>query len=53
MTDETDHLETEYVFIDTEAYVREELDWGSKSFGRIEELAMRARTQPGALETAI
>jgi hypothetical protein len=41
MADETDHLETEYVFIDTEAYVREKFDWGSKSFGRIEELAKK------------
>jgi hypothetical protein len=39
MTDEADHLETEYVFIDAQAYVREKLDWKSKSFRRIEELA--------------
>lgn len=38
MTDETDHLETEFIFIDTEAYVREKFDWKSKSFGRIHEL---------------
>lgn len=39
MPDETDHLETEYVFIDTEAYVREKFDWQSRSFARIKELA--------------
>jgi hypothetical protein len=38
MTDDTDHLETEYIFIDTEAYVREKFDWKSKSFARIQEL---------------
>jgi hypothetical protein len=38
MTDDTDHLETEYIFIDTEAYVREKFDWKSKSFTRIQEL---------------
>ena len=39
MPDETDHLETEYVFIDTEAYVREKFNWQSRSFARIKELA--------------
>ncbi len=45
MADEIDYLETEYVFVDTEAYVRERFDWGSKSFSRIEDLAQKRHIQ--------
>jgi hypothetical protein len=45
MADEVDYLETEYVFVDTEAYVRERFDWGSKSFSRIEDLAQKRQIQ--------
>jgi PIN domain len=41
MTDEIDYLESEFVFVDTEAYVRERFDWASKSFSRIEDLAKK------------
>jgi hypothetical protein len=45
MADETDYLETEYVFVDTEAYVRERFDWRSKSFSRIEDLVQKRQIQ--------
>jgi hypothetical protein len=45
MADEIDYLETEYVFVDTEAYVRERFDWGSKSFSRIEDLVKKRQIQ--------
>ncbi len=38
MTDGSAHLETEYIFIDAQIFVREKLDWGSKSLSRIKEL---------------
>ncbi|KJC60483.1 hypothetical protein UP10_12785 [Bradyrhizobium sp. LTSPM299] len=41
MTDDTDHLETKDVFIDTEAYVRERFNWEAKTFTRIAELAKK------------
>src|SRR4051794_2083430 len=45
MSDEIDYLETEYVFVDTEAYVREKFDWTSKPLSRIEELAKKRQIQ--------
>jgi hypothetical protein len=41
VTDDVDYLETEYVFVDTEAYVREKFDWKSKTFSRLEDLAKK------------
>jgi predicted nucleic acid-binding protein len=39
MTDDNSaQLETEFIFIDTEVFVREKFDWNSKSFTRLKEL---------------
>jgi hypothetical protein len=38
MTDASAQLETEYIFIDAQVFVREKFDWSSKSFCRIKEL---------------
>jgi hypothetical protein len=39
MTADNAHLETKFVFLDTEAFVREKFDWNSRSFVRLKELA--------------
>jgi predicted nucleic acid-binding protein len=36
--DNSAQLETEFIFIDTEVFVREKFDWNSKSFTRLKEL---------------
>lgn len=38
MSGANDQLETDFVFIDTEAFVRERLDWNSRAFSRLKEL---------------
>jgi hypothetical protein len=39
MSEHSAHLETKFVFIDTESFYREKFDWNSKSFVRLKELA--------------
>jgi PIN domain len=41
----TDQLESDQVFIDTQAYVRERLDWQSKSCTRLKELVRSGHVQ--------
>ena len=38
MTAPSTQLETEFVFLDTEIFVREKFDWRSKSLSRLKEL---------------
>ncbi|MEH2533907.1 hypothetical protein V1277_006797 [Bradyrhizobium sp. AZCC 1588] len=39
MIEPNTHLETKFVFLDTEAFVREKFDWNSKALARFQELA--------------